>query len=525
MKAFDYIIIGAGSAGCVLANRLSANPQYSVLLIEAGSKDTATEIKIPAAFSKLFKTKADWGFHSVAQTHMNNRQMFQPRGKVWGGCSSINAMIYIRGHQADFDEWEKLGNKGWSYREVLPYFLKSEKNSSFSSSFHSQQGSLNVENHRSRHPLTEAFISAATQAGFSKTEDFNGDTQEGFGFFQVNQNNGLRWSSADAFLKPVLHRKNLTVLSNTEVQKIIFKVKEATGILTTKNEKFFARKEIILSAGAFHSPKLLMQSGVGSGQDLQNLAIPLIHNLPGVGKNLQDHLLGGIVTTCASGLTLDDAERFPYVFANLFNFLFYKKGPLTSNIAEAGGFVKTSPDLEAPDLQFHFGPAFFIAHGFGNPKKGRAFSFGPTLIKPFSRGTLTLNPENPSGPPLIDPSYFSDQRDVETMIKGYRMTERILAQPAFQLFRGTPYLPDKKLNTDDEIADFLKTNCETLYHPVGTCKMGVDEQSVVDPYLRVKGLEKLRVVDASIMPTIVRGNTHAATVMIAEKASEFILKS
>jgi len=228
----------------------------------------------------------------------------------------------------------------------------------------------------------------------------------------------------------------LTVLSNNEVQKIIFKGKEASGILTIKNEKFFVRKEIILSAGAFHSPKLLMQSGVGSGQDLQNLAIPLIHNLPGVGKNLQDHLLGGIVTTCASGLTLDDAERFPYPFANLFNFLFYKKGPLTSNIAEAGGFVKTSPDLEAPDLQFHFGPAFFIAHGFGNPKKGRAFSFGPTLIKPFSRGTLTLNPANPYGPPLIDPSYFSNERDVETMIKGFRMTERILAQPAFNLSGG-----------------------------------------------------------------------------------------
>jgi choline dehydrogenase len=525
MKTFDYIVVGAGSAGCVMANRLSANPTCSVLLIEAGAKDTASEIKIPAAFSKLFKSKVDWAYHTIAQPHMNNRQMFQPRGKVWGGCSSINAMIYIRGHQADFDEWEKLGNKGWSYREVLPYFLKSEKNAVFSSPYHSQHGSLHVQNHRSRHPLSEAFVSAATQAGFSKTDDFNGDAKEGFGFFQVNQNKGTRWSSADAFLKPVLHRKNLTVVSNTEVLNIMFKGKEATGIQTTQHEVFFAEKEIILSAGAFHSPKLLMQSGVGSGYELQKLNIPVVHDLPGVGKNLQDHLLGGMVTNCSAGLTLDDAERFPHVFANIFNYLFYKKGPLTSNIAEAGGFIKTSPDLHAPDLQFHFGPAFFIAHGFGNPKKGSAYSFGPTLIKPFSRGTLTLNPENTFGPPLIDPSYFSDERDIQTMIKGYRITEEILAQPAFQPFRGTPYLPDKKLTSDDEIADFLKTNCETLYHPVGTCKMGIDEQSVVNPYLKVRGLEKLRVVDASIMPTIVRGNTHAATVMIAEKASEFILKS
>ncbi|MEY2904125.1 MAG: hypothetical protein RJA52_141 [Bacteroidota bacterium] len=525
MKRFDFIIVGAGSAGCVLANRLSENPDLTVLLIEAGSKDTSPEIKVPAAFSKLFKSKNDWAYYTEPQTYMNNRQMFQPRGKVWGGCSSINAMIYIRGHQADFDEWAALGNAGWSYRDVLPYFKKSEKNIALSNSFHRQDGLLNVENHRSIHPLTDAFISAAQEAGFKKSQDFNGADQEGFGYFQVNQNKGTRWSAADAFLKPILHRKNLTVLSNTEVKKIIFKGKQATGILTTQNIEFFAEKEIILSAGAFHSPKLLMQSGVGSGSELQKAGIPLVHELKGIGKNLQDHLLGGIVTLCKSGLTLDDAERFPYIFTNLFNFLIFKKGPFTSNVAEAGGFVKTSPELDAPDLQFHFGPAFFIAHGFGNPKKGRAFSFGPTLIKPFSRGTLTLNPQNPNGAPIIDPSYFSDERDVKTMIKGYKLTELILSQWAFQPFRGAPFLPDKKLNSEDEIADFLRTNCETLYHPVGTCKMGVDEQSVVDPYLKVHGLQRLRVVDASVMPTIVRGNTHATTVMIAEKAGEFILKN
>ncbi len=524
-RLFDYIIIGAGSAGCVLANRLSAGGQHQVLVLEAGGPDKDPNIHIPAAFSKLFKSKLDWGISSVPQEHVNNREMYQPRGKVLGGCSSTNAMIYIRGHRADYDHWAALGNEGWAYEDVLPYFKNSEQQQVIHDDYHGTDGELTVGRQRSPNVLSQTLIKAAVEAGYKQQKDFNGTTQEGFGYYQVTQSRGQRCSAAKAFLKPALSRNNLTVITNAQVKKIITEKGRATGVQYVKNgqrQEAKADREIILSAGAFGSPQLLMLSGIGSGNELQQHGIDLVHELPGVGKNLQDHLIGGVATRTNYRLSLDSTERFPYVIGNLFNYLLRKKGPLTSNIAEVGGFVRSLPDLKAPDLQFHFGPVFFIDHGFHKPT-GNGYSFGPTLIQPKSRGKVSLASANPSALPLVDPQYYSHPDDMATMIRGYHIATKILGQPAFAPYREKLYLPEKPLERDEAIADFFREWSQTLYHPVGTCKMGKDELAVVDDELRVHGIQALRIADASIMPTITRGNTNAPAIMIGEKAADMIL--
>lgn len=526
MDEFDYIIIGAGSAGCLLANRLSADSRRRVLLLEAGGRDRHPHIQVPAAFYKLFKTPRDWNYETVPQEHMNGRAMYQPRGKVLGGSSSINAMIYIRGHRADYDHWSDLGNKGWSYEEVLPYFKKFEGNLRLRDDYHGIDGELTVSDHIDRHPISEALLLAAQQAGYPLNKDFNGSRQEGFGFYQLNIRDGKRCSAARAFLEPVKSRSNLKIITKALVHRIRLEDGRASGVVYEWGGRraATASREVILCAGAFGSPHLLMLSGIGHEKHLKDHGIEVRHHLPGVGLNLQDHLISGISVNSTRPITMDWADRFPHSLRFLWQYLTKRRGPLTSNIAECGGFLKTHHKLDAPDLQFHFAPAYYLRHGFDNPKEGSGYSLGPTLINPSSRGHVRLLSADPHEAPRIDPKYFSNRQDVKTMIKGFHITREILAQPAFDPFRGTFFMPDRELHKDDEVEDYLRNVAETLYHPVGTCKMGTDKQAVVDPQLRVQGVKDLRIADASVMPTIVRGNTNAPAMMIAEKAAALIQK-
>jgi len=524
---YDYIIVGAGSAGCVLANRLSEDWRQRVLLLEAGGSDRHINVQTPAAFHKLFRSKMDWNYDSSEQEHMGRRSMYQPRGKVLGGSSSINAMIYIRGHRYDYDQWAAAGNSGWSYRDMLPYFRQSESNATIQDDFHGNSGELHVGDPIHPHPLSSKILQAAVQAGYRRNRDFNGDEQEGFGYYQRTIRNGNRWSAADAFLHPIRHRKNLSVLTHAQVQRLVVKAGHTRGVVFQRRGVEYqavARREVLLCAGAFNSPQLLMLSGIGDPGQLQGLGIAVQRVLPGVGKNLQDHLMGGLMYRAKAIKTLDGLDRLPRLVPELLRYLLQRKGPFTSNVAEAGGFVRTQQGLPAPDIQFHFAPAFYARHGFDNPS-GMGFSFGPTLIAPYSRGTITLRSATPADKPFIDPNYFADERDLQTMIRGYRLAEKILQQEALSPFRGEPCIPDRRLQSDDEIADYLRNHCETLYHPVGTCRMGQDPDAVVDTELRVHGLQGLRIVDASIMPNIVRGNTNAPVMAIAEKAADLIIRS
>ncbi len=526
VRSYDYIIVGGGSAGCLLANRLSSDPQNQVLLVEAGKTDRHPQIHIPAAFSKLFKGSLDWDFQTVPQEHMHGRHMYQPRGKVLGGSGSINAMIYIRGHRADFDAWSRAGNTGWSYKQVLPYFKRSEQNLNLKDPFHGTLGELIVSHPTYTHPLVRAMVKAAEEAGMRYNPDFNGADPIGIGYYQVNQKKGRRWSGARAFLdKAVKGRSNLDIWTSTPAHKILLEGRQVKGLRVRRGRNLIdleVKKELVLAAGAFGSPQLLMLSGIGEPEELRKWGIPVMHTLPGVGKNLQDHLLCGIGMHTDYKPTLDHAETFPYVLGNLWSYFFQAKGMLTSNVAEFGGFAATLEGLEAPDIQFHGAAAHFVRHGFDNPKGKGGFSLGATLIKPGSRGTINLQSPDPEAEPRIDPRYFSDPEDLETMIRGIQMVERILEQPSIAKFAKSRFVPEEKLKSREAIAEFLRARSETLYHPVGTCKMGVDALAVVDPELRVHGLSGLRVADASIMPEITRGNTNAPTYMIAEKAADLI---
>ncbi len=519
---FDYVIIGAGSAGCVMANRLSADDSKRVLLIESGSKDWHPYIKIPAAFFHLFETKYDWAYYSSPQQALNGRRLFMPRGKVWGGSSSINAMIYIRGHKEDFDEWEREGCKGWGYQDVLPYFLKSENNQRFSNYYHSQQGELFVSDPINANSLTDIFIQACETQGIRFIEDFNGEEQEGCGYFQTNTINGRRWSSADAFLKPVIKRKNLQIISKAYVTRIHFSGGKAISIdyiQGNESKSLSISNKLILCGGAINTPQLLLLSGIGPGNELQEMGIPVIKDLP-VGKNLQDHPVVPFIFSCTQNITLDTQETI----WNILKYLFTKKGPFTSNIAEAGGFFKSNPHLHAPDLQLHFVPAFFIDHGRTRPK-GNGFSVAPILVKPQSRGSIKLSSLNPMDQPIIDQKFFSEPEDMQALIAGCKKTIDILLSKPFAPFRKNWFLPDRLLKTDEELESHIRQTVEALYHPVGTCKMGTDITCVTNPDLSLKGFDNVFIADASVMPSITRGNTNAPTYMIAEKGANMILNS
>jgi choline dehydrogenase len=524
VDAYDYVVVGAGSAGCVLANRLTENPSVSVLLLEAGGEDDADEIHIPAAFPTLFKTKWDWNYETVEQKNLGDRTTYWPRMKALGGCSSMNAMVYIRGNRADYDGWRDLGAAGWGYDDVLPYFIKAERNGRLNAPFHGTDGPLHVEDRRYTHPLSHAWVEAATAWGLKPTDDFNGAVQEGAGLYQVTCHKGHRWSTADAYLRPALDRPNLTVHTHAMTTRVVLDGTRATGVSYQRHGEEItaeASAEVILCGGSINSPQLLMLSGIGPAEHLRDLDIDVAVNLPGVGENLHDHPAAGVLWTTKDTTDLVDLAT-P---SRLIRWQVTGKGPFASNIGEAGAFFPTRDDLPAPDLQVHVAPSMFYDNGMHEPT-GRGFTAGATLVDIHSRGRLRLRSANPHWRPEIDPAYYADPRDFDAMLAGVRAMIEIGTQQPIARYLDQPFKPAKTAGiTDEELADHIREVTQTLYHPVGTCAMGTTETAVVDPELKVHGTENLRVVDASVMPKVVRGNTNAPTIMIAEKAADLIRKS
>jgi len=520
---YDYVIVGAGSAGCVLANRLTAGGDNEVLLLEAGKPDEKREIRIPAAYPELWKSSVDWEYHTESQTELNDRELYWPRGKTLGGSSSMNAMIYARGQPADYDHWAELGNDGWAYEDVLGYFKRAEHNERGPSEYHGTGGPRNVADLQSPNELTEAFVEAGQAVGLAHNEDFNAGDQSGVGFYQVTQKDGERHSAADAYLKPVLDRPNLTAITGAQVTGVRFDGREAVGVEYVPDESgtpetVGTSEEVILSAGAINSPQLLMLSGIGPAQHLDAHDIPVVHDLPGVGRNLQDHLQTKVNYASEKPVTLEGADSL----WNLLKYLVLKRGPLTSNVAEAGGFASVSGDDDRPDVQLHFGPSYSVNHGFDNPD-GHGFWLGALCMRPESRGRITLQSADPFDDPAIDPQYLTEGADLEILLEGVKLIRDILQAAPFDDYRGRLVSPDGELESDEQLLEHIRETAETLYHPVGSCKMGADDMAVVDDRLAVHGVDRLRVVDASIMPTITSGNTDAPTTMIAEKAADDIL--
>ncbi len=516
MASYDYVIVGAGSAGCVVASRLSEDPAVSVALIEAGGSDTAEEIALPIAWTDLFKGPYDWDLDSEPEPGLNGRRIYLPRGKVLGGCSSTNAMIYIRGNRADYAAWSSGVAPGWGYDDVLPYFRRSEDNERGADDYHGAGGPLTVSNTRSAHPLATAFVAAGVEAGYAHNEDFNGETQEGVGFYQLTQRDGMRWSASMAFLPPAAQRPNLTVLTNTRVLRVVLDGDRAVGVEISDQggvRTIFADQEVIVSAGSYETPKLLMLSGIGLADELSPLGIETRVDLP-VGRNLQDHLLV-LVNYLTDADTLISAGSAENV-ALLEN---ESRGALTSNAAEAGGFFHTRDGLIAPDVQLHMAPVMSVNESLTVPT-ANAFALGPCTLSPTSRGFVTLRSADPAYPPRIQHNYLATEDDRTAIVAGLRITLDIAAQPALKSLTTGPCEVPESDSTSDLLA-FARRVGLTLYHPTSSCAIG----SVVDPELRVLGVDRLRVVDASVMPSIVRGNTNAPTIMIAERAADLIRRT
>ncbi len=532
---FDYIVVGGGSSGATLASRLSENTALSVCLIEAGGKDKHPLIHIPFGISLLTRLRyINWHYNTTPQSELDNRSLFWPRGRTLGGSSSINAMCYIRGATEDYDHWQALGAEGWGWQDVLPYFRKSEHFEHGADEFHGSDGPLSVNDLRYTNPLSRAFVEAAGHVGEKVLKDFNRQDRTGLGFYQVTQRGGQRCSSAKAYLKPARKRKNLTIMTDCHVEKVLIKSTEganssAHGIQVSHQGMSYtlnARREVILSAGAINSPQLLMLSGIGPKAHLEQVGVEVKKDLPGVGQNLQDHLDAIVQHRCKvrEGYAVALSALPKYAIASV-NYLFRRMGIFSSNIAEAGGFVKSQHANGIPDLQYHFLPAILEDHG-RQIVMGYGFGLHVCCLYPKSRGEIKLRSKYAADHPHIDPKYLTHPDDVKVMIDGVRKARDILNCPTFRRYQSKEFYPGTDIQSDDDILAFIRKKAETIYHPIGTCKMGADSDpmAVVDNKLKVRGVDNLRVVDASVMPTLVGGNTNAPSIMIAERAAEFVLQ-
>lgn len=516
----DYVVVGAGSAGCVLAARLSEDPATRVLLLEAGQPDKKQEIRVPAAFSKLFHTSFDWDYYTVPQRHLDDRVLYWPRGKTLGGTSSLNAMMWVRGVGADYDEWAKLGNPGWSYEEVLPYFKKAEDTERQDPDHLGRGGPMTVSDQRDPNPATALFVQACQKAGMPRNPNANVATNEGVDLTQVTQRRGMRWSSADGYLRSAMARTNLTVRTGVQATRVLVENGRAVGVECLESGQVVivsAGSEVILAGGTINSPQLLMLSGIGPAAELRAVGISPTVDLPGVGRNLQDHLAAGAIRFTTRTDSLASAETL----RELVKFVTRRRGMLTSSVAEAHAFVRSGPAIHWPDLEILFAPVPFLDHG-GTTPPGHGYTIAAVLLQPASSGSISLVSKDATAAPRIDPNYLSEPEDLRVLTIGVERAMEIFETSPLSAIIGGWIRPDRKPESEVEVVAGIRRFSETLYHPIGTCRMGVDLMAVVDPELRVHGVAGLRVADASIMPRLIRGHTNAPTVMIGEKAADLI---